>query len=179
MIRYLLRYRGKRSIDYYPAQVIFPPMERRDLWDVSDDGSPYTVVRAYPNFDPNPGDPWRYVHNKTHAPALLLKEMFEVGFDFVYSTVPNVMVLPTELPGGVKDRSITQPRVSLKTFALLFSLPPSRNSDPGSHSRLFSPDTHNGSCLAFLSREDFPAPSSLVDSHASNCMLHTHNTYKY
>ena len=40
-------------------------------------------------------------------------------------------------------------------FALLFSLPPSRNSDPGSHSRLFSPLTHYGSCLAFLSREDF------------------------
>ena len=34
-------------------------MERRDLWDVSVDGSPYTVVRAYPNFDPNPGDPGR------------------------------------------------------------------------------------------------------------------------
>ena len=27
----------------------------------------------------------------------------------------------------------------------LFSLPPSRNSDPGSHSRLFSPPTHYGS----------------------------------
>ena len=40
-------------------------------------------------------------------------------------------------------------------FALLFSLPPSRNSDPGSHSRLFSPPTHYGSCLAFLSWEDF------------------------
>ena len=41
-------------------------------------------------------------------------------------------------------------------------LPPSRNSDPGSHSRLFYPPTHYGSCLAFLSREDFS--SSLVDS---------------
>ena len=40
-------------------------------------------------------------------------------------------------------------------FALLFSLPPSRNSDPGSHSRLFSPPPHCGSCLAFLSRADF------------------------
>ena len=38
-------------------------------------------------------------------------------------------------------------------FALLFSLPPSRNSDPGSHSRLFSPPTHYGSCLAcFIAR---------------------------
>ena len=32
-----------------------------------------------------------------------------------------------------------------------FSLPPSRNSDPGSHRRLFSPPTHCGSCLALLS----------------------------
>ena len=32
-------------------------------------------------------------------------------------------------------------------FALLFSLPPGRNSDLGSHSRLFSPPTHYGSCL--------------------------------
>ena len=44
-----------------------------------------------------------------------------------------------------------------------FSFPPSRNSDPGSHSRLFSPPTPQyGSRLAFLSREDFS--SSLVDS---------------
>ena len=42
-------------------------------------------------------------------------------------------------------------------------LPPSRYSDPGSHSRLFSPPTHCGSCLAFLSRQDFSS-SSLVDS---------------
>ena len=27
---------------------ILPPLERRDIWDVSVDGSPYTVVRAYP-----------------------------------------------------------------------------------------------------------------------------------
>ena len=40
-------------------------------------------------------------------------------------------------------------------FALRFSLPPSRNSDPGSHSGLFPPPTPYGSCLAFLSREDF------------------------
>ena len=36
-----------------------------------------------------------------------------------------------------------------------YSLHPSRNSDPGSHSRLFSPPTQNDSCLALLSREDF------------------------
>ena len=47
-------------------------------------------------------------------------------------------------------------------FALLFSLPPSRNSDPGSHTRLFPPPAHSDSCLALLSREDFR--SSLVDS---------------
>ena len=29
-----------------------------------------------------------------------------------------VMVLPTELPGGVKYRSITQPRISLIAFSL-------------------------------------------------------------
>ena len=44
------------------------------------------------------------------------------------------------------------------------SLPPSRNSDPGSHSRLFSPPTHYGSCLAFFFREKILAFSSLVDS---------------
>ena len=53
----------------------------------------------YPNFDPNPGDTRRHVYNKTHAQAFLLNEMFEVGFELVSSTMPNVMVLPTELPG--------------------------------------------------------------------------------
>ena len=51
-----------------------------------------------------------------------------------------------------------------------YSLPPSRNSDPGSHtihSRLFFPPTHCGSCHPFLSREDFVSffPRRL----ASNC----------
>ena len=40
--------------------------------------------------------------------------------------------------------------IPLNIFALLFSLPPSRNSDPGSHGRLFSPPTHYDSCLAFF-----------------------------
>ena len=40
----------------------------------------------------------------------------------------------------------------------LFSFPPSRKSDTGSHSRLFSPPPRYGSCLAFLSREDFIQP---------------------
>ena len=48
-------------------------------------------------------------------------------------------------------------------FALLFSLPSSRNSDPGSHSRLFSTPTHYGSFLAFFFREKISTPS-LVDS---------------
>ena len=48
-----------------------------------------------------------------------------------------------------------------------YSLPPSRNSDPGSRDRLFFPPTHCGSCLAFSSREDF---SSLFPRRlASNC----------
>ena len=52
-------------------------------------------------------------------------------------------------------------------FALLLSLSPSRNSDPGSHSRLFSPPAHYGSCIAFFSREDFSSffPRRLT----SNC----------
>ena len=43
-------------------------------------------------------------------------------------------------------------RVSRSSFALysVLSLPPSRNSDPGSHSRLFSRSTNYGSCLAFF-----------------------------
>ena len=55
-------------------------------------------------------------------------------------------------------------------FALLFSLPPSRNSDPGSHSRLFSRPTHYGSCLAFFfSREDFSSffPRRLASNYVT------------
>ena len=29
----------------------------------------------------------------------ILKEMFQVGFELVSTMMPNVMVLPTELPG--------------------------------------------------------------------------------
>ena len=50
----------------------------------------------------------------------------------------------------------------LRSSPFFFSLPRSRNSDPGSHNRLFSPPPHYGSCLAILSREDFS--SSFVDS---------------
>ena len=82
----------KRSIDH-PAQGkaynIVPPLERRDLWDVSVDGSPYSAVCAYkyPNFDPGPGDPGRHVYHKTRA------RIFEMGFELVSSTMPNVVVL--------------------------------------------------------------------------------------
>ena len=44
-----------------------------------------------------------------------------------------------------------------------FSLPPSRNSDPGSHSRLFSP-LPSTVCALLCSREKISALSSLVDS---------------
>ena len=56
-------------------------------------------------------------------------------------------------------------------FALLFSLPPSRNSDPGSHSRLFSPPTYYGSGLEFLSREDLSSffPRRLTSDCAYPC----------
>ena len=53
--------------------------------------------------------------------------------------------------------------IPLITFALLFSLPPSRNSDPGSHSRLFSPPHTTVRALLF-DREKISALSSLVDS---------------
>ena len=41
------------------------------------------------------------------------------------------------------------------SFSLSLLLIRSRNSDPGSHSRLFAPPSHFGSWLAFLSREVF------------------------
>ena len=54
----------------------------------------------------------------------------------------------------------------LLSSARLFSLPPSHNSDPGSHSRLL-PLPHCGSCLTFLSPGGFSPffPRRL----ASNC----------
>ena len=53
--------------------------------------------------------------------------------------------------------------LSSPLYVLVFFPPPSRHSYPGSRNRLFSPPTHYGSWLAFLSREDFSS-SSLVDS---------------
>ena len=41
----------------------------------------------------------------------------------------------------------------LLSSPIFFSLPLRRNSDPGLHSRLFSPPPHYDSCLVFLSRE--------------------------
>ena len=52
-------------------------------------------------------------------------------------------------------------------FALLL-LSPSRNSDPGSHSRLFSPP-HCSSCVQFLSRGKISALSCLVDLRRTLC----------
>ena len=48
-------------------------------------------------------------------------------------------------------------------FALLFSLPPSRNSDPGPHSRLFSPLPNTVRALHFC-RDKISSLSSLADS---------------
>ena len=48
-------------------------------------------------------------------------------------------------------------------FSLLFSFPPSRNSDPGSHSRLFSPLPTSVRALHFYPEKTL-ALSSLVDS---------------
>ena len=91
-----------------------------------------------------------------------------------YSLPPNLLLLHCR-HGKARDSLYT---LHLKTylvsfyllfsipyiiFALLFSLPPSRNRDPGSHSWLFSPPPHYGSCLAFLSRVHFDL-SSLADS---------------
>ena len=53
--------------------------------------------------------------------------------------------------------------VPFTTFALLFSLPPRRRSDPGSHSRLFSPFSTTVRALNFY-RETIFDPFSLVDS---------------
>ena len=51
-------------------------------------------------------------------------------------------------------------------FALQFSLPPSRNSDPGSHSRLFSPFPTTVCAFFFIARRLQPLfPHRLV----SNC----------
>ena len=59
------------------------------------------------------------------------------------------------------------PPIPFIIFALLFSLPSSRNSDPGSHGRLFSPPPHYGMRHAFLSRQDFS--SFFTRRLASNC----------
>ena len=61
--------------------------------------------------------------------------------------------------------------IAFVTFALVISLPPSRNSDPGSHSRLFFPPTHDCSCLAFFSREDSSSFSYLIGSRR-NVLAH-------
>ena len=61
-----------------------------------------------------------------------------------YRQVSTINIVGTLLPYLFSSFSIP-----FIIFALLFSLPPRLNSDPGSHSRLFSQPTHDGSCLAF------------------------------
>ena len=60
---------------------------------------------------------------------------------------------------GIRGTRYTAVRHGIISHAIYYVrpsvLPPGRNSDPGWHSRLFCPPTHYGSCLAFLSREDF------------------------
>ena len=86
---------------------------------------------------------------------------------------------PTEWPSAYQHLTLNRCQsfffflffpISCIIFALLFSLPPSRNSDPGSHSRLFSRPTHYGSCLAFFfSREDFSSffPRRLASNYVT------------
>ena len=75
---------------------------------------------------------------------------------YVYHTYGNSVTAATSIPGIktmilfiIFSKHFFFP-IPFVVFALLFSLPPSRNSDPGSHSRLFVPHTHCGSCLAFF-----------------------------
>ena len=86
-----------------------------------------------------------------HPSVVLTADVFQCFYKIIY----------------YKKGSSFSPPIPFVVFALLFSLPPSRNADPGSHNRLFYPPTHYGSCLAFFSREDFSSffPRRL----ASNC----------
>ena len=122
----MLSYRGKRSVDYSAQGKpynILPPLKRRDLWDVSVDWSPYTVVCAYPNFDPNPGDPGRHVYSKTHAQAFLLNEVFEVGFELVSCRRRHLLEALVRWATG-KRLTNRLPKVSLITLS-----PPSEQRD--------------------------------------------------
>ena len=64
-------------------------------------------------------------------------------------------------------------------FALLFSLPPSRNSDPGSHSRVFSPPTPLRFVPCIFYREKISALSSLVDSRRCIVVILQKKSCKY
>ena len=106
---YLLSYRGKRSID--PAQGnpynTLPPSERRELWGV---GTVYVRTLTYP---------LRFItwgtremcFSRCARASISVKGTFEVRFEPETWTTSNVMVLPTYWAKGVKDRSITQPKV--------------------------------------------------------------------
>ena len=67
----ILGYRGgvkARSITQSRVSLVtfFPSCAGGIFGTYQFDGSLYTVVRAYLNCDPNPGDPGRHVYNKTH-----------------------------------------------------------------------------------------------------------------
>ena len=54
-----------------------------------------------------------------------------------------------------------------------FSLPPKRNSDPGSRSRFFSPSTHYGSCFAFFIARRFQlSPRRLASNMKTQMKTH-------
>ena len=67
--------------------------------------------------------------------------------------------------------------ISYIIFALLFSLPPSRNSDPGSHSRLFSPPSPLRSvpCLFIATRfQLFLTYKGVARNFARNIHIYTY-----
>ena len=94
---FTLSYRGKRPIDY-PAQSkpynILPPLERRDLWDVSVDGSPYTVVRAYSTSIQILGTQGDMLTIRRMRKQFFEKKCskWDSKFELVSSTMPNVSV---------------------------------------------------------------------------------------
>ena len=57
----------------------------------------------------------RHAYNKMHAQAFLSKEMFGVGLELVSCRRRQMWCGATKPATGVKDRCITQPRVSLIT----------------------------------------------------------------
>ena len=58
------------------------------------------------------------------------------------------------------------------------SHPPSRNSDPGSHSRFFSPPPHYGSCVAFFIARKISA-LSFADSYSIEWYINHYIVLEY